>query len=295
MAVRFNVPPGWPTPPLSWTPGEDWLPDPSWPEPPAGWSFWTPVLDGGGSLTVADRAALQAELVGAGHGSYGCTVVTWWAAAGEMAPPPDGARQAPLEARPAMPVVPVMPVDAPRRRIATLRRRGLLIAAVIVCALGLVGFQASRMLFVSDGEDGQEIPKPLPVSDTRVPTTHSSHTSAVTAPSVPAAPATDRPELVAARLASPSSTTSGAITTRTGTATLAPTTTAAATVAPGRTTAPAATTRATATSPAAPTSSRSTRTAAPKPTVPARPSTVAPSKPLVPTTASAVPAGGGRS
>ena len=41
MTVRFNPPPGWPAPPASWLPGDDWLPDPAWPPPPADWSWWT--------------------------------------------------------------------------------------------------------------------------------------------------------------------------------------------------------------------------------------------------------------
>ncbi|MGW5240629.1 hypothetical protein ACWEOW_17000 [Monashia sp. NPDC004114] len=41
MTIRFNPPPGWPTPPATWVPQDEWLPDPSWPDPPAGWSFWT--------------------------------------------------------------------------------------------------------------------------------------------------------------------------------------------------------------------------------------------------------------
>ena len=41
MTVRFNPPPGWPVPPASWLPGDDWLPDPAWPPPPDDWSWWT--------------------------------------------------------------------------------------------------------------------------------------------------------------------------------------------------------------------------------------------------------------
>lgn len=36
----FNPPPGWPSPPLGWTPGPDWQADPSWPPAPEGWQFW---------------------------------------------------------------------------------------------------------------------------------------------------------------------------------------------------------------------------------------------------------------
>ena len=41
-AVRFNPPPGWPTPPIGWTPPAGWKPDPSWPTPPTDWSLWLP-------------------------------------------------------------------------------------------------------------------------------------------------------------------------------------------------------------------------------------------------------------
>jgi len=40
--VRFNPPPGWPTPPQGWTPPRGWRPDPSWPPPLPGWQLWLP-------------------------------------------------------------------------------------------------------------------------------------------------------------------------------------------------------------------------------------------------------------
>ena len=40
--MRFNSPPGWPTPPPGWTPPAGWRPDPSWPDPPEGWRLWLP-------------------------------------------------------------------------------------------------------------------------------------------------------------------------------------------------------------------------------------------------------------
>lgn len=39
-SMRFNPPPGWPTPPQDWAPSRDWKPDPSWPPAPPGWHFW---------------------------------------------------------------------------------------------------------------------------------------------------------------------------------------------------------------------------------------------------------------
>lgn len=41
MTICFNPPPGWPTPPATWVPHDEWLPDPDWPEPPADWTFWS--------------------------------------------------------------------------------------------------------------------------------------------------------------------------------------------------------------------------------------------------------------
>jgi Domain of unknown function (DUF4041)/T5orf172 domain len=38
--VRFNPPPGWPTPPAGWSPPPGWTPDPGWPTPPDGWQLW---------------------------------------------------------------------------------------------------------------------------------------------------------------------------------------------------------------------------------------------------------------
>jgi hypothetical protein len=42
----FNPPPGWPRPPVGWTPPKGWTPDPSWPEPPVGWQLWIAKSDG---------------------------------------------------------------------------------------------------------------------------------------------------------------------------------------------------------------------------------------------------------
>jgi hypothetical protein len=44
--MRFNSPPGWPTPPAGWAPPAGWKPDPAWPAPPEGWQLWVPDLDG---------------------------------------------------------------------------------------------------------------------------------------------------------------------------------------------------------------------------------------------------------
>lgn len=38
--MKFNPPPGWPTPPEGWEPPAGWTPDPAWPEPPDGWELW---------------------------------------------------------------------------------------------------------------------------------------------------------------------------------------------------------------------------------------------------------------
>jgi hypothetical protein len=38
--MRFNPPPGWPTPPRGWLPPAGWVPDASWPTPPDGWQLF---------------------------------------------------------------------------------------------------------------------------------------------------------------------------------------------------------------------------------------------------------------
>src|SRR4051794_17036481 len=40
--MKFNPPPGWPTPSEGWVPTSDWRPDPSWPPAPPDWVFWVP-------------------------------------------------------------------------------------------------------------------------------------------------------------------------------------------------------------------------------------------------------------
>src|SRR6187399_1529278 len=41
--LRFNAPPGWPSPPEGWRPEPGWKPDPSWPAAPQDWVFWVPA------------------------------------------------------------------------------------------------------------------------------------------------------------------------------------------------------------------------------------------------------------
>ena len=64
--MRFNPPPGWPSPPDGWTPPPGWNPDPSWPAPPDGWQLWLPdtgntsngeIPDAGGGAGAAARHA----------------------------------------------------------------------------------------------------------------------------------------------------------------------------------------------------------------------------------------------
>lgn len=49
--MRFNPPPGWPSPPAGWVPPAGWSPDPSWPEPPPGWQLWLPDDDASAEVT----------------------------------------------------------------------------------------------------------------------------------------------------------------------------------------------------------------------------------------------------
>ncbi|GAA2683818.1 hypothetical protein [Actinoplanes palleronii] len=43
--VKFQVPPGWPTPPDGWYPPEGWRPEAAWPLAPSGWQWWVPTWD----------------------------------------------------------------------------------------------------------------------------------------------------------------------------------------------------------------------------------------------------------
>lgn len=52
-SLRFNPPPGWPSPPEGWVPPRGWKPDPSWPEPPPGWELW---LEDGAAACEPDPA-----------------------------------------------------------------------------------------------------------------------------------------------------------------------------------------------------------------------------------------------
>lgn len=38
--VRFNPPPGWPTPPEGWVPPPGWVAPADWPAPPPDWEWW---------------------------------------------------------------------------------------------------------------------------------------------------------------------------------------------------------------------------------------------------------------
>ena len=51
--MRFNSPPGWPTPPPGWAPPAGWTPDPSWPPPPDGWQLWISDADPASEQSVA--------------------------------------------------------------------------------------------------------------------------------------------------------------------------------------------------------------------------------------------------
>ncbi len=67
MALRFNPPPGWPTPPQGFVPGPGWQPDPGWPAAPPGWQLWVPD-DAPGNPTAAGSGAPAAS-AGAGEGA----------------------------------------------------------------------------------------------------------------------------------------------------------------------------------------------------------------------------------
>lgn len=53
--LRFNPPPGWPTPRDDWRPPPNWTPPPDWPPVPEGWELWVP-LDSDGESTDDSRS-----------------------------------------------------------------------------------------------------------------------------------------------------------------------------------------------------------------------------------------------
>jgi len=57
--MRFNPPPGWPSPPEGWMPPAGWVPDASWPTPPAGWELF--VHDDGDTGSSAGTAVNPPE------------------------------------------------------------------------------------------------------------------------------------------------------------------------------------------------------------------------------------------
>ncbi|WP_396216824.1 DUF4041 domain-containing protein [Gemmatimonas sp.] len=61
--LRFNPPPGWPTPPVGWTPPKGWTPDPAWPSAPDGWALWVPVDAPSTPSIMAPDADVPAEPV----------------------------------------------------------------------------------------------------------------------------------------------------------------------------------------------------------------------------------------
>ena len=61
--MRFNPPPGWPTPPEGWTPPPGWSPDPAWPAPPPGWHLFVP--DDGSEPDVDADKSVTGQATGA--------------------------------------------------------------------------------------------------------------------------------------------------------------------------------------------------------------------------------------
>jgi hypothetical protein len=70
VGLRFNPPPGWPTPPEGSAPEPGWQPDPSGPQPPPGWQLW--VNDDQFAAGSPSAATTQAGQAGdQGLPSYG--------------------------------------------------------------------------------------------------------------------------------------------------------------------------------------------------------------------------------
>ncbi|MBO0832484.1 MAG: DUF4190 domain-containing protein [Actinobacteria bacterium] len=85
MAMRFNPPPGWPTPPEGFVPDAGWRPDPGWPPAPPDWQFWVPDetrQHAPGGMTPGGAGYQQQGPGPAGYGAHGA-----W---GPGVPPPPG-------------------------------------------------------------------------------------------------------------------------------------------------------------------------------------------------------------
>jgi hypothetical protein len=59
VGLRFNPPPGWPSPPECFVPAPGWQPDPSWPPAPPGWQLW--VDDGQPDSAAGEAPAAAAD------------------------------------------------------------------------------------------------------------------------------------------------------------------------------------------------------------------------------------------
>ena len=60
--IRFNAPPGWPTPPQNWLPASTWRPAPGWQPAPPGWPYF---LDELGRVTPPPLGAWHPSATGA--------------------------------------------------------------------------------------------------------------------------------------------------------------------------------------------------------------------------------------
>ncbi|GAX58659.1 ATPase [Streptomyces olivochromogenes] len=98
--MRFNSPPGWPTPPEGWTPPPGWKPDPAWPTPPPGWHLFVSDDESESDNDVDESATVSiAEApTGTGQGAPGTTPDQTFAGP-PTAPPFRGVDPAPLLAR----------------------------------------------------------------------------------------------------------------------------------------------------------------------------------------------------
>jgi regulator of protease activity HflC (stomatin/prohibitin superfamily) len=65
--MRFNPPPGWPSPPDGWTPPHGWSPNPSWPAPPDGWQLWVSDTDNTGASEAPATTPAAAGLTRGRH------------------------------------------------------------------------------------------------------------------------------------------------------------------------------------------------------------------------------------
>ncbi len=158
--MRFNAPPGWPTPPPGWSPPADFQPDPSWAQAPADWQWWTPVTASSQDVTQAmpSRDVTQAM----------------FGAPPAYVDPPTYADPPIYPGSPSYAAGP-SPSQTPAAQRSWVARHRLLAVALVVVALLAVGGIATAGVVIASNRGSSDKPSPVagkspdPVPSSRAP------------------------------------------------------------------------------------------------------------------------------